>query len=297
MSGRILALVDGSTYSDSVCRHAAWLASRLGSTVDLLHALDPRGALGNGRSGDHSAGPWPDEPDGSPEPSAEWDARSAPLDDYQARAVLDLAGKTVQRGRAGIINQRLWAGDLRANVARFVDEFAGQTRAVVMGRSGRTGDGVPGADDVPARLGSHVERIVRASREPVLVVPRSFRPVARVALAVDASTAVQRLGEHLTSSPVFRDLPVSVVHAGELTADLATQFEETCRGLQMAGLDVRAEVVPGEPAAVLRQVIEREGIDLLVMGAYGHSRLRHLVVGSTTTAILEACEVPILLVR
>ncbi len=55
-------------------------------------------------------------------------------------------------------------------------------------------------------------------------------------------------------------------------------------------------ILPGKPGAVLQQVVEREGVDLLVMGAYSHSRLRHLAVGSIT-AILQACEVPVLLVR
>ena len=36
---------------------------------------------------------------------------------------------------------------------------------------------------------------------------------------------------------------------------------------------------------------------LLVMGAYGHSRLRHLVVGSTTTTLLRWSEVPVLILR
>lgn len=281
MSGRVLALVDGSTHSDSVCQHAAWLASRLNATVDLLHALEPRGA--------------------SPEPSSGWDARSTPLDDYQARAALDLAGKTVRRGRTGVINQRLWAGDLRANVARFADEFAGQTRVVVMGRCGRGDDGVAGGEDAPGRLGSQVERLVRASREPVLLVPRSFRPIARVILAMGASSGAlvgaRHLVEHLTSSPVLQGSSVIAVHAGEPTADVVTRLEEACRDLELAGLAVRAEIVPGAPAAVLRDAIKREGLDLLVMGAYGHSRLRHLVTGSTTRAILQACQVPTLLVR
>lgn len=38
-------------------------------------------------------------------------------------------------------------------------------------------------------------------------------------------------------------------------------------------------------------------VDLLVMGAYGHSRIRNLIVGSTTTAMLRSCQIPVLLLR
>ncbi len=36
---------------------------------------------------------------------------------------------------------------------------------------------------------------------------------------------------------------------------------------------------------------------LLVMGAYGHSPLRELIVGSTTTAMIRTARSPVLLVR
>jgi nucleotide-binding universal stress UspA family protein len=287
MSGRVLALVDGSTHSDSVCRHTAWLASRLGATVDLLHALEPGRASGSGRP----SGPQSDVSTGSPDELLQRDAQRARLDHEKARAMLDFASTTVQRTSTGFVNQRLWAGDLGANVAQFVGEFAGQTRAIVMGRRGRSGDGAQG------RLGSQVERIVHASRDPVLVVSRTARPISRVALAFGTSAVARRVVEHVASSPVFRSLEVIVVHAGEDTADLRAHLDQAWRRLRLANLDVRTEVFPGDPGAVLQQVIEREGIELLVMGAYSHSRLRHLVVGSTTTAIMQACEVPILLVR
>ena len=38
-------------------------------------------------------------------------------------------------------------------------------------------------------------------------------------------------------------------------------------------------------------------IDLLVMGACGHSRIRSRIVGSTTTQLLRSCQIPLLLLR
>ncbi|MCT7085102.1 universal stress protein, partial [Salmonella enterica] len=39
------------------------------------------------------------------------------------------------------------------------------------------------------------------------------------------------------------------------------------------------------------------GIDLLVMGAYGHSRIRQFLVGSTTRTMLRTATMPVLLLR
>jgi nucleotide-binding universal stress UspA family protein len=43
--------------------------------------------------------------------------------------------------------------------------------------------------------------------------------------------------------------------------------------------------------------VAAHGINCLIMGAYGHSRIRHLVIGSTTTAMMRQCRVPVLLFR
>jgi nucleotide-binding universal stress UspA family protein len=48
---------------------------------------------------------------------------------------------------------------------------------------------------------------------------------------------------------------------------------------------------------MIAEAIEREGIQLLVMGAYGHSPIRHLILGSTTTTMVRTCHVPVLMFR
>ena len=55
--------------------------------------------------------------------------------------------------------------------------------------------------------------------------------------------------------------------------------------------------LPGEPETVIAEAIKREGIQLLVMGAHGHSPIRHLILGSTTTTMVRTCEVSVLLFR
>ena len=53
----------------------------------------------------------------------------------------------------------------------------------------------------------------------------------------------------------------------------------------------------GHADAVISQYVSANAIDVLVMGAYGHSRIRHLIVGSTTTAMIRTCLIPVLLLR
>ena len=48
---------------------------------------------------------------------------------------------------------------------------------------------------------------------------------------------------------------------------------------------------------VLRQHASETGCDMIVMGAYGHSRLRERIFGGVTASILQECSVPVFLAR
>lgn len=59
------------------------------------------------------------------------------------------------------------------------------------------------------------------------------------------------------------------------------------------------QIVSGEKTTedVIRQHARELGCDMIVMGAYGHSRLRERVFGGVTASILEGCEVPVFMAR
>ncbi|MBE9528928.1 MAG: universal stress protein, partial [Proteobacteria bacterium] len=60
---------------------------------------------------------------------------------------------------------------------------------------------------------------------------------------------------------------------------------------------VHSSIEDGTPDAAIGAYVEANGIDLLVIGAYGHSRIRSLIIGSTTTSVLMSCRIPLLLCR
>jgi len=66
---------------------------------------------------------------------------------------------------------------------------------------------------------------------------------------------------------------------------------------QAAGFSPLCEVIPGDPEKVIADYVDSHDIHLLLMGAYGHSRIRHLVIGSTTIQLLRSSQMPVLLFR
>ncbi|MDZ7600543.1 MAG: universal stress protein [Hoeflea sp.] len=72
---------------------------------------------------------------------------------------------------------------------------------------------------------------------------------------------------------------------------------DTGKALDAAGLSLESSILSGQPEAVLGQRVEENGACLVAMGAYGHSRIRSFVLGSTTSEMLRSCKAPVVLMR
>ncbi len=284
MSEKIIALVDGSVYAASVCDHAAWIAARTEAPVELLHVLGRReGADTKDRSGAIALGART----ALLNELAALDAQCAKLMMERGRAILDDARTKLEAAGVTQGTTRLRHGDIVETVAEIED----QARVIVIGKRGEA------ADFATGHLGSNLERILRSSHKPILVASRAFRPIHKVLVAFDGGTSALKAIDHIAHSPVFQGLDVHVVTVGNESAQVAKGLETAQAILRAAGIAAETSVLPGQPETVLARLVEDAGFDLLVMGAYGHSRIRSLIIGSTTTAMIRACKVPLVLMR
>jgi nucleotide-binding universal stress UspA family protein len=85
--------------------------------------------------------------------------------------------------------------------------------------------------------------------------------------------------------------------AGKATPDRTQQLERARAALETAGFEAHAWSIPGDPERVIAQFVVERDIDVLVMGAYSHSPLRSLFVGSKTSGLLRSARIPTLLLR
>lgn len=284
MTNKILALVDGSAYSESVCHYTAWIANKLSAEVDLLHILQDTHSAG---TGDYSGSLVLGARTALLEELTELDAQRAKLAIAQGHAILDDAKAIVEAAGVRSVTQKLRQGDLVDSVSALEPEI----RALVIGKRG---EGSAGAF---AHLGSNLERIVRTATVPVFVASRAYHPISKVLIAFDASASAERAVDRMAASPVFDGLEAVLVHAGNDTPDIRRKLEAAEARLAAGSLAVSVEIMKGEPEIALEGKIATDAFNLLVMGAYGHSRIRSLIIGSTTTAMIQACKVPVLLFR
>ena len=93
-------------------------------------------------------------------------------------------------------------------------------------------------------------------------------------------------------------LAVVTVYEDDDQQEAAARVSEQAR-LQAANrqLDVETRVVRGEAEQEIIRAAEETGANLIVMGAYGHTRIRELILGSTTSHVMRHASVPVLLSR
>ena len=146
-------------------------------------------------------------------------------------------------------------------------------------------------------LGSTTESVVRKSPRPVLVTPNSFRQFENVLIAYDGSIESNRALKIACElfSGIKGNLKVAFV-----TNDEEKSREPTGEVEEFVGpyhMNVGIEWLKGEPAKEILSYAGNNKIDLIVMGAFGHSRIHDLILGGTTAYIIRESTVPILLNR
>jgi len=136
--------------------------------------------------------------------------------------------------------------------------------------------------------------LLLAPRKPVTVIGRkvaiAWKPGAESARAVTAATSILSSAEQVSILSVSEDGARD--DAGRASA------EHLARQLKWHGVTARVGVESslGSAAEALKEMAYSCDADLLVMGGYGHSRVREFVFGGVTRDILADCALPVFLV-
>ena len=149
-----------------------------------------------------------------------------------------------------------------------------------------------------AHLGANTERILRASHKPCLVTPRAFKPITRILLAYDGGSSCQKAIQYLTNLSALKQFELHIITVAPREGKNAPKRLEEARNIAIdRGFDPICNILFGDAEPEMEKYVTDHDMDFLIMGAYGHSRIRHLVIGSTTAQMLRGSQIPILLFR
>ncbi|KAB7645564.1 universal stress protein [Polymorphobacter fuscus] len=277
----ILACLDASAYGVSVIDLTAWVATRLSASVELLHVVqrkdavaarhDLSGAIGLGVKSELL------------EELTRIDQSAGRIAIAQGRSILADAEARLRDAGVSDVTSLLRHG----SVVETVTAREADATLVIIGKRG--------SDHQMAQdhIGSSVERVVRASIRPVLIASRWEKLPTSVTIAFDGSASAIKAVAQVAESPLFAGLPVHIVMAGAKGDAHRDRLAPATTRLP----DAEVHIIDDSPEKAIAETVAGLGDTMLVMGAYGHSPLRTLIVGSTTTAMVRTVHVPILLVR
>lgn len=280
----ILACTDGSVYAPSIYDHAAWAAGRLQAGVQVLHMIE------------HPEQPGPNDVSGAIgfDASAELMAELVTLAETQGRLAQAKARAILQQAQEHLAAAGVTPVSVKMQHGSLVDALPGAEAGehlVIIGKRGEQ------ADFAKLHLGSNLERVIRGSHQPVLVASRRFEPIERFLLAYDGSPSVLKAVDFVRQSPLLRGLHCHLLRAGKIDDTARYYLEETAGKLRESGCTVTTQATPGPAEEVIAAAVREQQSNLLVMGAYGHSRIRRFIIGSTTTATIRTVTVPVLMFR
>ena len=280
----ILVCTDGSAYGEVCLRYAAWAAKRMEAALDVLYVTDIRQfevPLVADLSGTLGLQPYQDLL-----------AQLQKLEDSKAEIIGKRSLEVL--AQAGIPGEQVSFHHRTGLLVEIVGEFEERgSRLVMLGKRGER------FEQAPEHLGASMERVVRSASKPCLVTSRAFREPRQVLFAYDGGPTCRRALDYLVRDPVWKDLSLQVVHVVETPDESARELlAEAAQELTQAGYTPRTHLVAHDrPEEAVARMVEERGIDLLIIGAYGHSRIRQLLIGSVTTTLLRTCRVPVLCFR
>lgn len=281
----LLTCTDGSIYAPSIYQHSAWAAARMGASVRVLHVLDPHRERSD--SSDLTGAIGFDASAGLTEELVKLEETQARVARLKGKAILEDAEKQLRAAGLTDVETLQRHGTLTETLA----DLEPSADLVVIGKRGEHCDFAKG------HLGGELQRVIRTSVRPVLVTSRAFKPIERFLIAYDGGPSVTKAIEFVLGNPLLQGLDCHILRTGKVDDKAKWYLEEAAARLRTGGYQVNSEAIAGEPEEVIATAIKQHHIDLLVMGAYGHSPIRAFILGSTTTTMVRTCLVPVLMFR
>ncbi len=269
----VLAAVDGSADSSVALRYAAEIARAFGGRVRALFVKDVKMLASTALAALPSLGERLEA------------AVAAEADEALGRA----------RDVCGRLGVPFETEAVRGVVPLVLVEAAARADLVAMGRWGDHALWATGL------LGSAVECVVRKVQRPVLVCSGTHEPARRVLVAHDGSERARSalfLGAAVASAC---GLPLALLHVEGRDAGAADRATAILRGAaadleaHFPGLAREDLLHGGVPAPEI--AAEADPRTLTFMGAYGHSPMRELILGSVTEEVMRRARGPVVLCR
>jgi nucleotide-binding universal stress UspA family protein len=275
---RILVGIDTSEHSRTAQAYAFHLARRLGATLIGVHVVDIvsiEGSFFHDISGSLGLEPYLDF-------------------SSKMREVLNARGKAVLEDFGHAARREAIPAETVLDMGVVPNQLCERAKAADLLMIGHRGVNERFSTGL---LGSTTESVARKSPRPMLVSPIRFREITRALLAYDGSDRASRAMRAAADFVATLDVPLVVITVardsklGERTLNQARSY------LEPYSIRTEFKLVHGHVHEGIIGAVKEFAADLLFIGAYGHSRIIEMVLGSNTEYVLRNAPCPVFMSR
>jgi len=279
----VLSYIDASSFSEAVCDYSAWITKAIDMPLKLLHTIDNHsfpavtdlsGAIGLGARSDLL------------EELTELEQSRGKLLIKKGQIMLDAAKKHVQsQGIENVITKQR-----HGSLSESLVELEKQIRVLVIAVRGEEHN-----DHIDH--GSQLETLIRSLHKPILVVNKEFSLPKKIMLAYNGKAASKKVVQMVANSKLFKNLPCHLVNVSNDKERSSALLQEASNVLSAGGIEHISMTLTGKIDDALIEYRAEQDIDLTLMGAASHHRVRDFLLGSFTAKMLERTKRPLLLLR
>lgn len=281
----VLACIDGAALSEAVCDYATWIAERVDVPLKLLHTIDHHNETAE--TSDLSGNLGVNSRDSLLEEITDLEYAKSKARIQTGKSVIKEASERVIEAGIQYPITCLQHGSLIESLTELEDDI----RVLVIGARGKV------HEDQSDQIGAKLEAMIRSLHLPILVAYEKFRTPQNIMLAYDGGEAAKKAVDMVASSPLYKDLTCHLVCVDKKDA-ADSLLEEAAKKLQLAGgIKIIKVSLGGKAEQALCEYQRSHNIDMTIMGAFSHTRLRDLILGSFTTKMLLNTVTPLLLLR
>lgn len=276
MIKRIMVTTDGSSAAEIGVRYAVALAEEQGASLLALHVVDIKlleGPLLRDLASSLGTAPY-----------VNYQGSISMLLEERGKTALAYAGKLCEK--KGIPCETCLQTGI---VPRMICEKSELVDMIIMGRAGEHNQFLDGL------IGSTTEAVVRRASVPVLITGHDEPSAQHFVLAYDGSSHAKKALRFGAALAEKTDREMHVLIVGEASSDYLQQ--EVQEYLQSHTINVSYGRKTGEPGVEIVAFAKDTLAGIILMGAFGHSKLRELMLGSTTSYTINHAPCPVLLVR
>ena len=277
---KIITCIDTSIYANDVCTAGIWAAKKLSKPLVLVHAIEKK----NTPAADNFSG------------AIGLGARSAllaeltSLDAQHSKIAIELGKELLTQAQQCATEQgceQIEQVLRHGSITDVISDLEADARLVVIGRTSKRFKA----------LGSNIEQIIRQVKAPMLIPNSGFTAPHSFMLAYDGRETADKAVQRIIDGGLLHGMVCHLVTVENNKKGLKENFERVSNQLATAGFTVHASFLTGNIFTALMDYKAQNDVDLLVMGAFSHSKLASIFLGSNTLRMLEHTQLPLVVLR